>query len=354
MGFVNGRFLSAPFSGVQRHAYELSSRMPEHTVLTFGGDSPKSSRRLRWTQCGHGLFRKLPWGSVVWEQVALPMACAGEVLWSPCNSGPLSYANQVVTIHDAATLDHPEFFRRSFALWYQWLMPQLVKRARYVITVSEFSRSRLLHYFPEAQAKLEVVGNGVGPQFKPRHSERELNLLECCGVRRPYLLSVGASGSLKNSVLIHDTWDALRAKHSDLQLIEVGTRRKVASGAWLEARPGVVRLGGVSDHTLAVLYSHAVCLLYPSVYEGFGLPVVEAAACGCPTVAFRTASIPDVLGGGGLMAAPYVREEFFRHVNTLIEDRDLRRELSFRALANVGRFNWDIAASRMSAILARC
>ncbi len=150
---VNGRFQNQRTTGVQRYAHEITKRLSLQAEIV----APRG-----WNSGVRGH---------IWEQTVLPQLARGALLWSPCNTGPLSVGRQVVTIHDCACFDHPEAFSRTFAAWYQWLLPRLARRARRVITVSRFSASRLADVCGVDVDQIEVIYNGVDARFRPAPPE---------------------------------------------------------------------------------------------------------------------------------------------------------------------------------------
>ena len=148
---VNTRVLSHPTTGVERYLIELLARMrPDAGLRKIAPRKAVGGIR------GHA-----------WEQLVLPVRVGGDLLFSPCNTGPLAVANQVLTIHDVAALDHPEWLNAKFALWYRWLTPRLARRVKHIITVSEFTRSRIIAHTGVAPEKITVIANGVDPRFRP-------------------------------------------------------------------------------------------------------------------------------------------------------------------------------------------
>jgi glycosyltransferase involved in cell wall biosynthesis len=167
----NGRCLVQHLTGVQRYVRELSRNLSKE-LRTLKPDPA-------WAHgtCGH-----------LWEQLYLPRLCDRRLLWSPGNTGPLACENQVVTIHDASTLDHPEWFEPKFAALYGWLLPRLAWRVRGIITVSAFSKERLVSLLRVAESKIHVVPNGLSEEFRPKQASDYDGEL---GLKAPFFLYVG-------------------------------------------------------------------------------------------------------------------------------------------------------------------
>src|ERR1700759_2735570 len=146
---VNLRTLGYRTTGVQRYLLSLLPHMPSEL------DSVKPSQALQGIK-GH-----------LWEQLYLPTQLRSRLLWSPGNTGPIGVSRQVLTVHDAASLDHPEWFERKFALWYGALLPRLVRKVRAIITVSRFSKERIVRLTGVGSDRVHVISNGVEPRFRP-------------------------------------------------------------------------------------------------------------------------------------------------------------------------------------------
>ncbi len=185
---VNGRFMSQRITGVQRYAHELLARGGDRLAIV----SPRAP-----AQGVRGHF---------WEQSILPRHLNGGLLWSPCNTGPLTVRNQVVTIHDCSFHDCPNCFSSMFANWYRWLIPRLARRARRIITVSRFARGRLVEFTGVDEDRIVVIPNGVAEQFSPvplhfvAEVKRRLKLPE------RYVLSVGSVEPRKNLPRLLKAW----------------------------------------------------------------------------------------------------------------------------------------------------
>lgn len=322
---VNVRNLSGPLTGVQRYTQELVSRLPELAQLGQG---------VKGGILGH-----------VWEQAVLPTLCRGQLLWSPGNTGPLAVRRQVVTIHDAATLDHPEWFDRKFASWYNVLIPQVAKTAQRIITVSEFSRRRLVDRCGVAAEKIVVTPLGVAEHFR-KPVEDSAAVLERLGVQgKRYFLFVSSLEPRKNARRILDAWATWDDRPSDVVLAVVGETGGVFQQEVLPQNLRNVKfLGRLSDEELRAAYAGAHAFVYVSLYEGFGLPPLEAMASGAPVIASNVASLPEVVGDAALLVNPLRTEEILGAMRRLIRDGTLHAELVERGRAQSRRFTWQRTA----------
>lgn len=336
---VDTRVLSSVTTGVQRYLRELLVRLPQ--LVQIEPTTPLLGVRGHW-----------------WEQACLPMRLHRRLLWSPSNTGPLCVRNQVVTIHDLAPLDHPEWMNRRFAEWYRFLIPHLVRRVRHVIVVSEFTRERLVARTHVDGAKVSVVYPGFGRHFAPQTPDAVMAMRRKLALPEGrYVLSVGSLEPRKNLGRLLLAWNALLPKlPSDVYLLIVGAKgtRRVFSGVpELEHLPlRVILLGYVADGDLPPLYAGASVFVFPSLYEGFGSPPLEAMACGVPVVVGNQASLPEVVGDAALMVDPHDVSALARAVMSVIAKPELAARLGAEGPVRAQRFSYAKAAQETWRILA--
>ena len=307
---VNGRFVLQRVTGVQRYAHELIARIG-HPLAVI---SPRASvGGVR----GH-----------LWEQSILPQRLDGALLWSPCNTGPLAVRKQVVTIHDCAFYDQPEGFSRKFATWYRWLVPKLARRIRRIITVSKFSKDRLAEYCRVDPEKIVVIPHGVDSRFRPLPVEQIVLAHRELGLPPSYVVYVGNLAARKNLRRLLEAWAMVSPNHPETSLVLVGAGDRIFRHAGLAPLPSSVVLAGyVNDAHLPAVYGGAEFFVLPSLYEGFGLPVLEAMSCGVAVMASNTTSLPEVAGGDALLVNPYCVESMADGLRRLLSDSELRRDL---------------------------
>ncbi|WP_218185331.1 glycosyltransferase family 4 protein [Calditerricola satsumensis] len=281
----------------------------------------------------------------MWEQFVLPLQVGNRLLWSPANTGPLAISRQVVTIHDAATLVHPEWFDPRFALWYRFLLPRLMRRVLRVITVSEFSRQQLVEYGGAREEDIVVIPNGVDRRFKPASEEEIYSLRLRFRLMNPYILVVGSLEPRKNLRRLFMAWEQVQPILQEVDLVVAGSDGKVFRSLGFDHVPANVRLiGYVKDKDLPVLYSGAEVFVYPSLYEGFGLPPLEAMACGTPVITSNISALPEVVGDAALLVDPYCEESIATGILKVMEDRIFRENLRKSGLERSKLFTWDRTA----------
>jgi glycosyltransferase involved in cell wall biosynthesis len=339
---INGRFRQQKMTGIQRVGAAITARLrTPHVVIEphnhAGGPA------------GHA-----------WEQFLLPAKAKGRLIWGPCNTGPIMAASQILTIHGAAVLDHPEWFSPGFVRFNRNLWPMLARRARHIVTVSHFSKGRISKMLNVPASKIEVIWNGVDESFRPSSQAEIASATASVGIaNRPYFATLSTIEPRKNLKLVLEAWSKARPKlPSDMVLLVIGGKGSAAvfSRAYdgdFSAAEGVVFSGYVDEAVLPALLSGSQGVLYPSVYEGFGLPVLEAMACGVPAVTTRLTSLPEVGGDVALYVDPEDPHDLANTLINLAGSKDLRRERSAMGLQRARLFTWNEAAARMDAIFAQ-
>lgn len=319
------------FTGVQRYVRELCCRLA-------GRISPVFPERPLHGLSGH-----------LWEQVILPRRTKNKLLWSPANTGPLTLSRQVLTIHDLAALEHPEWFDRRFATWYGSIIPLLARRVRHVITVSEFSKRQLINLTQIPESRVSVIPNGVDARFCPKSSDEIRRVRTKLNIAcRTYLLSVSSLEPRKNLSRLLKAWQLGAARlPSDAWLLIAGIKGKdtIFRTTTLEAIPPKVMFAGfIAEEDLPALYSGATALVYPSIYEGFGLPALEAMASGTVPIVANSTALPEVVGDVGLYIDPFSVDDLTESIVRIVSDADLRIRLSRRAVQRAKEFTWERAA----------
>jgi glycosyltransferase involved in cell wall biosynthesis len=309
--------------GVERYARELTRRLSVIAPNRYRVIAPRPRLAHR---AGH-----------VWEQLLLPVdarACA--LIYSPANLAPLSCTRNVVVIHDVAALAQPGSYSRLYVEYQRRLLPAIAQRARLVITVSEFSRWEIAERLGVEPGRIEVIPGGVDARFSP--AAHSLPATADLGLDRPYVLALGTASARKNHRALLPGAAALRARGIDLLLAGSGR------GYLRSENVGLRRLGYVPERDLPGLYAGARALVMPSLYEGFGLPCIEAMACGTPVVAADAGALPDTCGDAALLVDPRDERALADAILVAACDHGERERLRAAGLRRAAEFSWDAGA----------
>lgn len=339
---VNARFLAQSVTGIQRFAVEITRELlvlRSDVVLAAPRDATDTAgldpRRIVRVGClrGHA-----------WEQIDLPLFARGRgaVLLDLTSTGPIWYRPQVSTHHDITWLRHSESFDRRFRAVYSLVVPRLIARSDRLLTVSAFSRGEIAAHFAAPPERFTVVPNAAAAHFTPVGPVASGR----------FLLAVSSPNAHKNFARMLAAFARFSAAHPDVELRVVGSQtRAFARQEYADAGERVRFLGRVDDDELAALYRGALAFVFPSLYEGFGIPPLEAQQCGCPVVAARAASLPEVLGDSALFVDPYDIDEIAGALARIVADDALRARLREAGLRNARRFSWRESAERVSRVL---
>lgn len=335
---VNARFFAHRPTGMQHYALEVCGRLRDDLSLIRPG------RALRGAE-GH-----------LWEQGYLPLACRGRLLWSPNNTGPLAVRHQVCTVHDLIPLDRPEWFHPRFSQWYEWLMPKLAARVQHIIAVSEFTKERVVELLRVKPEKVSVVPNGIDERFRIHTAEEIQAARDATGIRSDaYLLYVGSVEPRKNVGRLLQAWARVQNEiPAGLDLVVAGAMgaSRVFAEAELGRIPDRVHFPGyIASEHLPALYSGAMAFLYPSLYEGFGLPPLEAMACGIPVLTSRGSSLGEVVGEDAVLIEPESVDSIAEGILRIVQDSRLRAELSVAGPKRASRLTWAESARMTGKVL---
>ena len=251
----------------------------------------------------------------------------------------------VAMIHDLSYHHHPEWFSKAEGLRFRLTVPWTARRAARVLTGSEYCRRDILSTFRLPEEKVSVSYHRIRSIFAERSRAEVAGVLERLGVRQPYLLAVGNLQPRKNIPRLIDAWQRLRARHADFtpQLVIVGRKAWMFDDILGSARAGahagdIVFTDYLPEHELVALYSGAGVFIYPSLFEGFGLPPVEAMACGAPVIVSNTTSLPEVCGEAALYVEPTNVEQLAARILELHRDPDLQRCYREKGLRQAQKF----------------
>lgn len=342
--YINGRFLTQRITGVQRYAREMTlaldqllqertSDQNEYTIL-----APKTvietlpCKRIQFRACGHLTGH-------LWEQIELPYYAKDGYLLNFCNCAPLIKKNQAVTIHDAAIAAFPSAYSWKFRLWYRIMYTVLGKRLNTIFTVSNFSRNELNKYFGIPKEKIHVTYNGVEHLKDIQPDDRIL-----AKIPKDYVLAVSSQNPTKNFKLVLEAAEQLPEVNF---VIAGGSNAKVFTGEEEKVMANVHYVGYVSDQELVSLYRHARVFVYPSLYEGFGIPPLEALLNDCPAIVSNQASLPEICGRYVSYCTPKDNKKLVALIlESYFKDGALMENISL-----FGKYSWKVSARKIFSFL---
>ncbi len=347
---INGRFLSQPITGVQRYAHEMLKALDVHAAsrseLEFRLLTPRlgaPAPQLKFIR--HEAVGRLQ--GHAWEQLEFPRHVGNDIVFCPGNTAPLVLllggSRVVVTVHDLSYLYFPSAYSRSFRALYHLVMPQVLRRAQTVITVSEAEKAAIARHYPESLSRIVAIQNGGMPAGQGIEPHRE-------DLQDPFILYVGSLSKRKNLPAMLEVASRLAIKRN-LRFVFIGGTASSLTESTLdiapEARDRFTFLGQVNDWLLLRdYYRAAACFFFPSLYESSGLPPLEAMGCGCPVVASSIPALVERCGNAALYCDPGSVDDMCEKLEQLVDNRDLQESLRSRGYSRASEFTWESCAAR--------
>ncbi|WP_419687179.1 glycosyltransferase family 4 protein [Serratia marcescens] len=346
MLFINARYLTQELTGVQRFAEQISLSLndirDDIVFLSPPGILRKHvAEQLKVKEIGSKSGHQ-------WEQIELPKYLKSHgsgLLLNLGSTAPILYKNQIVTHHDVTYKRYPKSFSRKFRLLYSILIPMMLKNSKRLLTVSEFSKKEINHIYDYPVDKIDIIYNAVSDVFQKtaQFSSKERYFL---AVSSPNFHK-NFHGMLKAFELLGDKFDV------SLKIIgKTATSFSKQDFSSLIKKSGRIEfMGRVDDNEMIKLYQNALAFIFPSFYEGFGIPPLEAQSCGCPVISSNMAAMPEVLQDSALYFDPYNEKDIASAMEKIISDINLRTNLVLKGDANVKRFSWHDSAMKVSEIV---
>jgi len=290
---------------------------------------------------------------LVWMHAILPLKArqAGiDVLHMPTGIIPYwSPSPMVLTILDTVLFQMPERFPAWQRRYFQAMGPRSARQADRILTISEQSKRDIIRQFKVAPEKVTVTYLAAGPEFRPLPRENIAAVRSLYGLDERFILTVGAIEPRKNLDRLFEAYAKLRSKGLPYQLVHVGPKGWLQEDLivkidQLSLQESVRFLGLLPLADLVAVYNAASLFVYPSLYEGFGLPVLEAMACGCPVVTANTSSLPEVAGDAAVLVDPYQVDAIAQGIGEVLENTNLAAELRERGWQQAQRFSWQRTA----------
>jgi len=356
--------------GIDSHAAEHSgegnSTYIQNLILALVGLDGDHTLALLAADPSHPFYRSLPAGArcrissigrhggVARTAWALPRAARRErvdCLHVQYFAPPLYRRPVVVTVHDLGFLHVPDSFPSGLRFAMRVLVPWSVRRAARVITDSEFSRNDMVARYQVSPQKIVVIRLSAPDRFRPMDMTETSRILARYGLKPGFLFSLGRLNRRKNLARLLMAYRALRADGiRDVPLVVAGKpdygARDLRAAAGFEAFEGIHWVGLIPDDDLPAFYAGARCFVYPSLFEGFGLPLLEAMASECPVISSDRAALPELVGDAGLLVDPERVEAIAEAMRRVLTDASLRTELRERGLRRSRQFTWQETARR--------
>ena len=349
--YINGRFLTQPVTGVQRYSLALMRYFDLLLEEKFYSEEIK----LVCLAPNEDFVAKPAWKNIevrrigigkknIWEQIDLPLYLNGQLLFSPANTGPFHYANQIVTVHDASVFAVPFAYSSAFRFKHTFIIRELTKRASMVLTDSKFSQHELARYLGTEIERFSVIHLGADHLSEISPDEKILQRYHL--KYRKYLLLVASQSPHKN---FERVVKAIKLLGTNFTIVSVGgdyqkVFKKNTPGLLLPSN--IMILDYVSDQELKTLYQNALGFIFPSIYEGFGLPPLEAMQCGCPVLCSNTASLPEVLGDAAIYFDPFDIGDIAKTINKFLSEPLLQDQLREKGYARSDQFKWSTTAQK--------
>ena len=274
--------------------------------------------------------------SHLWEQCVLPFYFIGKkdyIMFSFTGLGAILLCNKVMTIHDLSFLENPTWFSKGYYWWYKLMTPLAVRTSKHIITVSEFSKKEILRFYPFInEENISIAYNAADEKFfhfQPHNSVP----------KKPFVLTVSSLDPRKNFARLIEAFKDIK----ECSLYIVGSQNRIFTqkDSLITAKDTIHFLGRVTDEELVSLYNQATCFIFPSIYEGFGLPTIEAMKCGCPVLASDIPVLREVCGDAAIYFNPYRTEDIRNTIKQFLKDIEtLRPTVIAKGFENVKRFSW--------------
>lgn len=342
--YVNGRFLTQDITGVQRYALEVCKQLKSKKI-DFVILSPTNVKD-EYLKYDLPIERISGLKGHLWEQITLPF-----FLWKKgitrlvnfCNTAPIFFNGNFVFIHDMAFFRFPNNFSKKFLYAYKTLIPIIYKKSISVFTVSSFSKGEI-EFFLGTSKKIVVMPCGLTPFQEVRGGGSN---------SEPYFLAVSSISPHKNFSFLISSFLQSNINGAKLKIVG-GSSSNFSNDFNCHENSSIEFLGRVSDEELGVLYNGALAFIFPSYYEGFGIPPLEAQSYQCPVIASNAASLPEVLSDSVMYIDPYDQDSLVEKIETVFQSEELRKDLILRGNENTTRFSWskstDILLSEMEKI----
>lgn len=349
--------MTKKMTGEQRYAFELvkaldvslccSNNMSHEWKLIVPGRI--LPQYLEYSFKKIKVYTKSFLGGHLWEQIELPLLAGKELLLNFCDMAPVIKKNQVVTIHDMILKTYPQNYSKLFSWWHLIVFYLLRYRVRQFCTVSAFSRQEISRYLHIPKNKIEIISPAAfQSHYVGNIDKQDISL----GISLPdrYIMAIGSLSQHKNFLRLTKTAEVLAKRN--ISLIVAGmSNNSIFSNSRLKKTKNIIYLGYVSDDDLVHIYRNAICFVMPSLYEGFGIPPLEAMSCGCPVAASDISALKEVCGEAAVYFDPFLEEDILQKILWLIDDCRLRNTLIAKGYMQAKKYSWHKSAEKLIEIV---
>lgn len=345
---INARFLTQNITGAQRYAIEISKELKKvRSDIKFV--SPKNIMHRELAEYleveTYGRFT-----GHLWEQIELPIYLRNKgdpLLLNLANLPPLIYGNKICTILDLSFLRNPQWFSRKYYYYYRFMLPKIAKNSKKIITISEFSKNEIIGLLKIPKEDIINTYCSISDIFQTIPGYKSKNIYG------NYILAVSSLDPRKNFRNLMLAFNKLQLQN--IKLLIVGSNNKVFANMELQklvnTNSNIIFTGYVPDIELVKLYTNAKLFVYPSLYEGFGIPPLEAMACGCPVVVSNTTSMPEVCSNAVYYINPHDIDDISTGIKIILNDSKLQQELRQKGFDRVKLFSWEESAKKIIKII---
>jgi glycosyltransferase involved in cell wall biosynthesis len=342
--YINGRFLTQSMTGVQRYAFELlkaldlliDEKVIDKNLYSFELLSPYNI--IHQVKLKHIHHRKLGiFSGHLWEQFVLPYYSRNGFLLNLGNTAPLLKRKQVVTICDVSVFAVPFAYSFSFRMWYKFLFRCFRRTLKSFITISNFSKNEIVKYLEIDPHRIHVIY--LGKEHIISIKSDDTILLRNNLVNVPFVLAVSSMSPHKNFSSIVRAIESLHEFNFQV-LIVGGTNPKIFMSTELSISDKIIHLGYVNDAELKCLYEHAKCFIFPSFYEGFGLPPLEAMSCGCPVIVSNIPTLVELCGEAAVYCDPKDQKDIAEKIYSVFTNTNLYQSLRAKGYERVKLYSW--------------
>lgn len=361
---INARYLQNTYSGITVYLLNLLLNLKridtqnEYTLFFGSGKNlPEDIRKFQYNYDIPGIAANNQLLKIMWAHLYLPGAIKKrkiDIFHETSFVAPIiKTCPLITTVYDLAYLYTPESFTCRNRLYFKALLAKSIKKSNFIIATSINTKKDIIDNFPHCADKIKVVYGGVDARLKPvTDKEVTAKIKELYKIKKDFILAVSLISPRKNLTALIKAWKLLRTERKlDVQLVISGRKGWLYEEVFKEAASwmpnnDIIFCGHVSDEHLLYLYNAAAVFAYPSLYEGFGLPILEAMACGCPVVSSNTSSMPEVCGDAALLVDPKNISEISQALYKIFSDASLRRDLIKKGFEQAKKFSWQNTAQQ--------